>query len=156
MARGHYGHLTLWVIGGNKKLGGRMINISSQHAWDMLKQDPDAVLLDVRSMVEWAYVGVPDLSSLHKDVVTIEWSKMTGQPNAAFSKQLEDAVPKDKKLLVICRAGIRSHAACQAAAQLGYAEIYNIEDGFDGQLDDNRQRKSVSGWCASGLPWIQD
>ena len=133
-----------------------MINISSQQAWSLLKDDPDTVLLDVRSMVEWAYVGVPDLSSLGKNIVTIEWSKMTGQPNAAFKKQLEVSVPKDKKLLVICRAGVRSHAACQAAEQLGYHDVYNIEDGFDGQLNDAGHRKSVSGWCASQLPWTQD
>lgn len=133
-----------------------MVTITSNEAWSLLKDDPETVLLDVRSMVEWAYVGIPDLASINKDVVTIEWSKMTGQPNAAFSKQLEQAIPKDKKLLVICRAGVRSHAACQAAEQLGYTNIYNIEDGFDGALDENGHRKSISGWCASGLPWSQD
>ena len=133
-----------------------MINITSKQAWSLLKDDPDTVLLDVRSMVEWAYVGIPDLALVDKDVITIEWSKMTGQPNAAFGKQLEAAVPKDKKLMVICRAGVRSHAACQAAEQLGYAEVFNIEDGFDGALDDHGHRKSISGWCASGLPWSQD
>ena len=133
-----------------------MVTITSNEAWSLLKDDPETVLLDVRSMVEWAYVGIPDLASINKDVVTIEWSKMTGQPNAAFSKQLEQAVPKDKKLLVICRAGVRSHAACQAAEQLGYTDVYNIEDGFDGALDENGHRKSISGWCASGLPWSQD
>ncbi len=133
-----------------------MVTITSNEAWSLLKDDPETVLLDVRSMVEWAYVGIPDLASINKDVVTIEWSKMTGQPNAAFSKQLEQAIPKDKKLLVICRAGVRSHAACQAAEQLGYTDVYNIEDGFDGALDENGHRKSISGWCASGLPWSQD
>lgn len=133
-----------------------MVTITSNEAWSLLKDDPETVLLDVRSMVEWAYVGIPDLASINKDVVTIEWSKMTGQPNAAFSKQLEQAIPKDKKLLVICRAGVRSHAACQAAEQLGYTDVYNIEDGFDGALDENSHRKSISGWCASGLPWSQD
>ena len=133
-----------------------MVTITSNEAWSLLKDDPETVLLDVRSMVEWAYVGIPDLASINKDVVTIELSKMTGQPNAAFSKQLEQAIPKDKKLLVICRAGVRSHAACQAAEQLGYTDVYNIEDGFDGALDENGHRKSISGWCASGLPWSQD
>ena len=133
-----------------------MVTITSNEAWSLLKDDPETVLLDVRSMVEWAYVGIPDLASINKDVVTIELSKMTGQPNAAFSKQLEQAIPKDKKLLVICRAGVRSHAACQVAEQLGYSDVYNIEDGFDGALDENGHRKSISGWCASGLPWSQD
>lgn len=133
-----------------------MDNITSTEAWEILKSDTDAVLVDVRAIVEWAYVGIPDLSSLDKEVITLEWTKMTGQPNRGFVKQLEHAVPKDKKVLMICRAGVRSHAACQAAKQAGYENVINITDGFDGALDDKGQRKTVSGWCASGLPWIQD
>lgn len=122
----------------------------------MLSQDPNTVLVDVRTMVEWAYVGLPDLSSLNKKVVTIEWSKLTGQQNLGFTQQLMAQVPQDKTLLFICRAGLRSHAAAMAALQAGYQAAINVEDGFDGPLDDNGQRKLVSGWCASGLPWTQD
>lgn len=129
--------------------------ITSLKAWDILSNDPDAVLVDVRTMVEWAYVGIPDLSSLGKEVVTIEWSKLTGQPNAGFIQQLTKQVPMDKNLLFICRAGMRSHSASIAAAGAGYANILNVHDGFDGELNDKGQRKTVSGWCAENLPWTQ-
>lgn len=128
---------------------------SSLDAWAILSDNPDTILVDVRTMVEWAYVGIPDLTSINKKVVTIEWSKMTGQQNAAFSNQLKSAVPLDKTLLFICRGGVRSHSAAIAAQKAGYENILNVEDGFDGELDEKGQRKSISGWCVSGLPWTQ-
>ena len=107
-------------------------------------------------MAEWAFVGIPDLSSIGKDVVTIEWTKMNGQPNQGFLAQLETAVPKDTPLFFICRAGPRSNAAALAAISAGYEDVYNVSDGFEGDLDDNGHRKSVNGWCCAGLPWVQD
>ena len=52
-----------------------------------------------------AFVGIPDLSGINKDVITIEWTRMNGQPNPAFLPQLEAQVAKDKALFLICRAG---------------------------------------------------
>ena len=131
--------------------------IDAKEAWARLVADEHTVLVDVRTMVEWAYVGVPDLRVLGKDVVTIEWTKMTGQQNAGFVRQLSQVVPDmDKPLLFICRAGLRSHAAAIAARQAGYNNVVNISDGFDGELNDQGQRKSISGWCAQGLPWTQN
>ncbi|MCE2517943.1 MAG: rhodanese-like domain-containing protein, partial [Alphaproteobacteria bacterium] len=105
--------------------------VNSVEAWGMLAEDPDTVLVDVRTMVEWAYVGLPNLTSIGKDVVTIEWSKLTGQQNMAFAQQLMAQVPKDKTVLFICRAGLRSHSAAMAALLAGYAAEVNVEEGFD-------------------------
>ena len=122
----------------------------------MLESEPGTQLVDVRTMVEWAYVGVPDLAQLGKEVVTVEWTKMSGQQNSGFVRQLQQAVPDlNTKLLFICRAGIRSHAAAVAARHAGYTGVLNVNDGFDGPLDDKGQRKTVSGWCAENLPWNQ-
>ena len=131
--------------------------IDSKEAWSRLQDDQNTVLIDVRTMVEWAYVGVPDLKSMGKDVVTVEWTKMSGQQNSGFIRQLQSAVPdQDKKLLFICRAGLRSHAAAVAARHAGYDHVVNVNDGFDGKQNDQGQRKTVTGWCAEGLPWTQD
>ena len=42
-----------------------------------------------------------------------------------------DELPKDKKLLFICAAGVRSGLACDVAASMGLPQdiLYNIEDG---------------------------
>ena len=131
-------------------------NITSPEAWAILEKEPQAMLVDLRTMVERAYVGVPDLSSLDKEVVTIEWTKMSGQQPSGFVRQLQQAVPdQDTKLLFICRAGLRSHAAAAAARHAGYQDVINVNDGFDGPLDDKGQRKTKEGWCAENLPWNQ-
>ena len=39
----------------------------------MLVEEPNATLVDVRTMAEWTYVGTPDLSSIGKRPLLIEW-----------------------------------------------------------------------------------
>ena len=112
--------------------------------------------MDVRTRAEWAYVGVPDLSSIGKQVVTIEWKLLNGALNEEFISQLSSAVPQDSVLLMLCRSGVRSLAAGVEAKQAGYAEVFNVADGFEGQHNPQGQRKSTSGWCFEGLPWKQD
>ncbi|CAM5665956.1 hypothetical protein MAUB1S_04976 [Mycolicibacterium aubagnense] len=48
-------------------------DITPQQAWDLLSENPEAVLVDCRTDAEWRWVGVPDISSLGRDVVYIEW-----------------------------------------------------------------------------------
>ena len=49
----------------------------------------------------------------------------------------EDELPRDKKLLFICAAGVRSGLACEMAAALGFDSnvLYNIEDGTQPWID---------------------
>ena len=78
------------------------------------------------------------------------------RPNADFVKQLEAAVPdKNTPLLFLCRSGGRSHNAAMLAMQSGYAETYNVLEGFEGDKDASGHRNTVGGWRASGLPWTQ-
>ena len=53
--------------------------VSAAESWPMLAEN-DAVLVDCRSIAEWAFVGIPDLSGYGKEVVTIEWTRMNGLP----------------------------------------------------------------------------
>ena len=46
-------------------------DITPQQAWDLLNDDPEAVLVDCRTSAEWRFVGVPDLSGLWRDVVYV-------------------------------------------------------------------------------------
>jgi len=57
--------------------------------------------------------------------------------------------------MFLCRSGARSHQAAQAAMQAGYANAYNILEGFEGDKDANGHRNTVGGWRFAGLPWIQ-
>ena len=117
-------------------------DVTAQAAWDELGQNPDAILIDVRSDGEWTQLGIPDLSSLSKTTVLIELETQTG-PNPNFATQVTDAVPaKDDVVIFICRSGARSAVAATAMAAQGFTQCYNLLGGAD-----------VEGWNAAALPW---
>lgn len=131
--------------------------ITPIEAWERLASDPSARLVDVRTQAEWAYVGVPDLARLEKQILLVSWQLFpTMTRNDAFGEQLAaQGVGQGDTLLFLCRSGIRSKAAAEFMTGLGYGACYNITDGFEGPLDDSRHRGVKSGWKAADLPWIQ-
>ena len=136
-------------------------DVPSTETWARLKANGASVLIDVRTRSEWAFVGLPDLSSLGKQVVTIEWQTFPDNridPEFAerLSQYLEtNNVSKDADLYFICRSGGRSRMAAEALTAAGYSSCHNVADGFEGPLDPNRHRGTLSGWKAGGLPWVQ-
>jgi rhodanese-related sulfurtransferase len=129
-----------------------MINVlDPQQAWDMLQNDSNAVLIDVRSAGEFAFVGHP------VGAIFIPWKEAphwTSNPN--FKTEIQAAVPETSTpVILMCRSGQRSLQAAQTLEQLGYTNLYNMEEGFEGALDDNRHRNSVNGWRFRNLPWQQ-
>ena len=128
----------------------------------MLQNDPKAVLVDVRSRPEWQFVGIPDLSSLNKDALLIEWqSYPTMQVNGDFTRALKASlsdhqIPDDAPLLFLCRSGVRSQAAAAAMSAEGHTRCYNISGGFEGPPDGERHRGQMAGWKALRLPWAQN
>ena len=131
-------------------------DITPEQAWKLLSENPEAVLVDVRTDAEWRFVGVPDLASLGHDVVYIEWNGANGQHNGNFVAELLEQVPArgDRPVVFLCRSGNRSIGAAEAATEAGIAPSYNVLDGFEGQLDGDSHRGG-SGWRAIGLPWKQ-
>lgn len=132
-------------------------DVDSKQAWELLKQDPKAVLIDVRTKPEWHYVGIPDLHPIGKTAVFIEWQGYPDlQLNQRFSAEVEaKGVPKDATVLLMCRSGQRSRAAALALTKLGYRRCFNVSDGFEGPKDEEGHRGRAGGWKAAGLPWQQ-
>ena len=123
-------------------------DVPAELAWQWL-QSGEAVLVDVRTDAEREWVGkVPGAIA----VAWKQWPGMAANPN--FDEQLRAAVPEGKKVVLLCRSGVRSVAAAQRAAGLGI-EAYNILEGFEGDVDANGQRGRLSGWRKRGLPWNQ-
>ncbi len=131
-------------------------DITPEQAWKLLSENPEAVLVDVRTDAEWRFVGVPDLASLGRDVIYIEWNGADGKHNENFVAELVERVPAhdDRPVVFLCRSGNRSIGAAEAATEAGIAPSYNVLDGFEGHLDGDSHRGG-SGWRAIGLPWKQ-
>ena len=132
-------------------------NITPKRVWDAVRTDPAAQVVDVRTDVEWAYVGLPDLSAADKQPVLIPWQLFPSmQVNAGFVDQMKQAgLTPDHKIYFLCRSGARSLAAARAAQAAGFPHAYNIADGFEGPPDEDGHRGTVAGWKAEALPWRQ-
>ncbi len=124
-------------------------DVSPQLACDWW-QSGDAVLVDVRSDAEREWVGfIPD-------AVPIAWKQWPGMAmNPQFEQALKQAVPAGKKVLMLCRSGVRSIAAAKRATELGML-AYNILEGFEGNPDASAHRGALGGWRKHGLPWRQN
>jgi rhodanese-related sulfurtransferase len=135
--------------------------VDSKTAWEGLASSPRSQLVDVRTRAEWTYVGLPDLGSLGRRPVLVEWQTFPDQTvDPRFAERLAGelkalGVQFDDDLFFICRSGSRSLAAAKAMAAAGYRKCHNVADGFEGPLDDDRHRGSAGGWKAAGLPWQQ-
>ncbi len=132
--------------------------IMPRQAFDFLGNNPDARLVDVRTMPEWSFVGYPDIGVFRQELIRLSWRFYpTMQRNTAFEEQLEAIVPdKAAPLLFICRTGGRSLDAAIAMAARGYRACYNVTGGFEGEVDVHCHRGYVNGWKAEQLPWRQE
>ncbi|MBL29452.1 MAG: sulfurtransferase [Rhodospirillaceae bacterium] len=132
-------------------------DIDVTEAWRRLGADPATVLIDVRTRAEWQYVGLPDLSSLGKEVVPVEWKQFPGGTlNGGFIAEVSGrGLATDTPILLICRSGQRSRDAAIALTAAGFEDCTNVDGGFEGNLDADGHRGTADGWKASGLPWRQ-
>ncbi|GAB3770014.1 rhodanese-like domain-containing protein [Ramlibacter monticola] len=112
-------------------------------------QQGEAVLVDVRTDAERDWVGfIPG-------AINIEWKHWPGMlVRPDFDEDLRARVPSDRKVVMLCRSGVRSVASSRRATELGY-EAYNILEGFQGDPDGQGHRDTVGGWRVRGLPWRQ-
>ena len=124
--------------------------IAPRDAWELLSGG-HARLVDVRTVEERKFVGqVPD--TLH-----VPWASGTAMTrNPRFTRELESKVGKDDVVLLLCRSGKRSVLAAEAATKAGFAHVYNVLEGFEGEIDTQLQRGHSDGWRFHGLPWTQD
>ena len=120
-------------------------------AWQLVTSGL-ATLVDVRTAEERKFVGhVPE--SIH-----VAW--MTGismNRNPRFVKEFEIKIKnREEVVLLLCRSGKRSAAAAEALTKSGFTNIFNIDTGFEGDMNDDGQRGFLGGWRAHSLPWVQD
>ena len=133
--------------------------LSPGDAHALLQDDPRAVLVDIRSTMEYLFVGHPT-GSIH--VSWIDEPDWTVNPHfvtdvrkvmlgGATSHDAIGAAP----VVLICRSGKRSIDAGKRLLEAGFSEVYYVDEGFEGELDDSRHRGTLGGWRFPGLPWEQ-
>ena len=124
--------------------------VSPDDAWKLFTGG-QAHLVDVRAAEERKFVGhVPN--TFH-----VAWQ--TGPAlikNPRFLRELEGKLSKDALILLLCRSGKRSAAAAEAATAAGFKYVFNVLEGFEGDLDQRQQRGASGGWRQRNLPWVQD
>lgn len=123
-------------------------------AWELVRTG-QALLVDVRTGEERAFVGrVPE-------GVHVPWATGTTLTrNPRFVRELEAKLAKDggkdAVVLLLCRSGKRSALAAEAAAKAGFTQVFNVLEGFEGEIDALQQRGHGDGWRFHHLPWVQD
>lgn len=132
--------------------------ITPSEAFVFLKENAAALLVDVRTLPEWGFVGYPDIKLLGKEVIRLSWRLYpTMQRNNAFEQQIsQEVIDKTTPLLFICRTGGRSLDAAIAMTAAGYTHCFNVTDGFEGEQNQHNHRGKLNGWKAEQLPWRQD
>lgn len=121
-------------------------------------QSNDGVLVDVRTLPEWQFTGLPDIATALGRLITVSWKTYPNfmlNPVFADSIAADESIRKDTPLFFLCRSGGRSLDAAIAMTSLGYQHCFNIIGGFEGEPDASGHRGGAQGWKASKLPWKQ-
>lgn len=136
-------------------------NINSKEAFDILRENQNAVLIDVRTKKEHLAVGIPDLLSLGKETFLIEWKNSIFRGSGKrflddFNENL--SFDTEGKYIFICRSGIRSNFAALTVEESFFSgnynsKCFNVEDGFEGHAQPLGYPQKPTGWKNLGLPW---
>jgi len=133
--------------------------LTPKQAFEMLNADVRSVLIDVRSNMEFLFVGHP------KGAISIPW---IDEPDWVVNPHFVTDVRKvllggvscsDEvgcaPIILICRSGKRSLEAGAVLVENGFSRVFNVTDGFEGELDESHHRSADAGWRFEELPWEQ-
>ena len=125
----------------------------------MIKEVPNVVFIDVRSEMEFLFIGHPVGAF---NIPWIEEPDWEINPNFVRDVRrliLGGVISSDEiqsaPVILICRSGKRSAQAGNKLLEAGFQNVYNVDTGFEGNLNKNHQRSSLGGWRYDGLPWEQ-
>lgn len=137
-------------------------SIGPKEAYQLMQENPKAVLIDIRSEMEYLFVGHP------KGAIHVAWiDEPDWKVNPRFAAEVRKVLlggivykPDDSNIesvpvLLICRSGRRSLEAGKLLIKEDFTNVYNVSEGFEGALDAGHHRSSVGGWRFHELPWEQ-
>ena len=133
--------------------------VSPIEAFKMIENDPRTVLVDIRSSMEYLFVGHP-VGAVH-----VAWiDEPDWDVNPDFVREIRKLMlgglamagqQQTAPVILICRSGKRSKEAGDLLVKEGLKNIYHVDEGFEGERDEHHHRSSVGGWRFHGLPWEQ-
>jgi rhodanese-related sulfurtransferase len=129
-----------------------MKHLLPKEAFELLQKSPDALFIDVRSEMEFLFVGHP------KDALHVAWNDGPDWDiNPHFVGEVRKLIGSadDRPVVLICRSGKRSAEAGEALLKAGVKHVYNVTHGFEGDIDEHHHRGTVNGWRFDNLPWEQ-
>lgn len=133
-------------------------HLTPNEAFDILHEVSSAVLIDIRSNMEFLFVGHP------KGAIHVPWiDEPDWCVNPNFVKEIRqlllggvcdqgDGCPP---IILICRSGKRSIDAGKVLLEANMANVCHVSEGFEGDRDADYHRSSSGGWRFRGLPWEQ-
>ena len=151
--------------------------VTPREAYEMWEADPDNVtILDVRSFEEYVFVGHPEMAknvplaflkyerpamgaaSAAKPAPGVLPPGFSIEPNVEFLSEVKSTCGPDDTILVLCGSGGRAAKAVDMLAKAGFTQVYNIVNGFEGELvtdpaSPEFSRNKANGWNDVGLPW---
>ncbi|MFP6780093.1 MAG: rhodanese-like domain-containing protein [Gammaproteobacteria bacterium] len=134
----------------------KILEINPLEAQALLTEQPGARLIDVRSKMEFDYVGHP-IVAIH-----VPWKEFPSwDENPNFCDDVRKALEAsgidglDTPVLMLCRSGVRSKNAGNTLIKEGFGQVYNVLEGFEGDKDDSNHRGTLGGWRFRGLAWEQ-
>jgi len=134
----------------------KLVQYLPKQAYERLQENPEALLVDVRTEAENKFVGRP------LECVFVPW---VDEPDwEPHEKAFVDAIKRfigerdnilDTEIILICRSGYRSDDAGKCLIKNGFTKVAHVTSGFEGDLDENDQRGNINGWRHDGMPWNQ-
>ncbi len=153
---------------GKQTKPGLYVDAKEAHA---LKQQlgDKALFLDIRTRGEVSYTGMATSVDAHVPLLehpaNAPWDEKAGRFRLEFNNDFEAEVArrlaakglgKNDTVILICRSGDRSSKAANLLAEQGYAKVYTVIDGFEGDVakdGPDAGKRVVNGWKNAGLPW---
>lgn len=133
-------------------------SLTPQEAWKMCQENSRALLIDIRSSMEHLFVGHP------KGAIHVPWiDEPEWVVNPDFITDIRKLIlggvvggdDNSVPIILICRSGKRSKEAGEMLLANEFHNVYNVTEGFEGELDKDHHRSTLGGWRYHNLPWEQ-
>lgn len=132
-------------------------HLTPLEAYELMQGNSKIVLIDIRSNMEYLFVGHP------KGAIHVPWiDEPDWTINPHFVRDVRQLLlgglsegEAGLPVILICRSGKRSVDAGKLLMENGLSFICHVSEGFEGELNNDHHRSENGGWRYHGLPWEQ-